>query len=101
MPGKSNSLATSATLGFVFDKGRLPDDSPFNAGYTPLLNRLARYRSILARKIPRMPDWKALYPFESKFLEIPKSETSSDKVRMHYVEQGATNSPDMPTGGSA
>ncbi|QDV27244.1 alpha/beta fold hydrolase [Aureliella helgolandensis] len=37
-----------------------------------------------------MPDWKALYPFESKFLEIPISETSADKVRMHYVEMGPT-----------
>lgn len=35
-----------------------------------------------------MPDWKALYPFESQFLEIPKSETSAEKVRLHYVEQG-------------
>ncbi|MCA9134040.1 MAG: alpha/beta fold hydrolase, partial [Planctomycetales bacterium] len=35
-----------------------------------------------------MPDWKTLYPFESKFLEIPKSETSAEKVRLHYVEQG-------------
>lgn len=35
-----------------------------------------------------MPDWKALYPFESNFLEIPKSETSADKVRMHYIERG-------------
>jgi len=35
-----------------------------------------------------MPDWKELYPFESKFLEIPKSETSAERVRLHYVEQG-------------
>jgi pimeloyl-ACP methyl ester carboxylesterase len=35
-----------------------------------------------------MPDWKALYPFDSKFLEIPMSETSAEKVRMHYIEQG-------------
>ncbi|MCA9126725.1 MAG: alpha/beta fold hydrolase [Planctomycetales bacterium] len=35
-----------------------------------------------------MPDWKALYPFESKFLEIPKSEASADLVRLHYVETG-------------
>ncbi len=35
-----------------------------------------------------MPDWKALYPFESQYLEIPKSEASAEKVRMHYVEQG-------------
>lgn len=43
-----------------------------------------------ARELPRMPDWKALYPFESKFIEIPKSETSAEKVRMHYVEKGET-----------
>jgi len=35
-----------------------------------------------------MADWKALYPFESNYLEIPKSETSADLVRMHYVETG-------------
>ncbi len=35
-----------------------------------------------------MSDWKKLYPFESQFLEIPKSETSAEKLRMHYVEQG-------------
>jgi pimeloyl-ACP methyl ester carboxylesterase len=35
-----------------------------------------------------MPDWKALYPFDSKFLEIPMSETSAEKVRMHYIERG-------------
>ncbi len=35
-----------------------------------------------------MQDWKRFYPFESKFLEIPKSETSTDRVRMHYVETG-------------
>ncbi len=36
-----------------------------------------------------MLDWKALYPFESHFLEIPKSETSAEKVRLHWVEQGS------------
>lgn len=36
-----------------------------------------------------MADWQALYPFESQFLEIPKSETSTELVRMHYVEQGS------------
>lgn len=35
-----------------------------------------------------MADWKALYPFESHFLEIPKAETSADLVRMHYVDEG-------------
>lgn len=35
-----------------------------------------------------MVDWKALYPFKSEFLEIPLSETSADKARMHYVQQG-------------
>lgn len=35
-----------------------------------------------------MADWKLLYPFESQFLEIPRSESSADKVRMHYVDQG-------------
>ncbi|MEZ6133657.1 MAG: alpha/beta fold hydrolase [Pirellulaceae bacterium] len=39
-----------------------------------------------------MADWKALYPFESQFLEIPRSETSADKLRMHYVSKG--ESPD-------
>ena len=39
-----------------------------------------------------MADWKALYPFKSEFLEIPLSETSADKVRMHYVQLG--DSPD-------
>lgn len=36
-----------------------------------------------------MSEWKALYPFESHFLEIPKSETSAEKVRLHWVEQGS------------
>ncbi len=36
-----------------------------------------------------MLDWKALYPFESQFLEIPKSEASAEKVRMHFVERGS------------
>lgn len=36
-----------------------------------------------------MADWKALYPFESNFLEIPKSETSADVVKFHYVETGS------------
>ena len=35
-----------------------------------------------------MTDWKELYPFDSCFLEIPKSETSADLVRMHYVDTG-------------
>lgn len=35
-----------------------------------------------------MTDWKALYPFQSKFLEIPQSETSTDRLRLHYVETG-------------
>lgn len=35
-----------------------------------------------------MTAWKELYPFESSFLEIPKSETSADLVRMHYVDTG-------------
>lgn len=43
-----------------------------------------------------MSDWKALYPFESKFLEIPKSETSAEKVRMHYVEQGIGTTANEP-----
>ncbi|HBE70229.1 MAG TPA: alpha/beta hydrolase [Planctomycetaceae bacterium] len=42
-----------------------------------------------------MPDWKALYPFPSKFLEIPRSETNNDTVKMHYVDTG------QPTDGSA
>ena len=35
-----------------------------------------------------MAEWEALYPFESNFLEIPKSETSTDLVRLHYVQTG-------------
>ncbi len=35
-----------------------------------------------------MVEWKSLYPFESQFLEIPFSETSADKLRLHYVERG-------------
>ncbi len=35
-----------------------------------------------------MADWKALYPFRPEYLEVPFSETSADKVRMHYVQQG-------------
>ena len=35
-----------------------------------------------------MGDWKVLYPFESQYVELPKSETSVDSVRMHYVAQG-------------
>lgn len=35
-----------------------------------------------------MASWEELYPFESKFLEIPKSETSTESVRLHYVERG-------------
>lgn len=40
-----------------------------------------------------MLDWKALYPFSSKFLEIPRSETSNDTLRMHYVDTGQSSSP--------
>jgi haloalkane dehalogenase len=36
----------------------------------------------------RMASWKELYPFESQYLEIPKSETSTETVRMHYVQTG-------------
>lgn len=36
-----------------------------------------------------MHDWKVLYPFESQFLEIPRSEMAADWVRMHFVERGA------------
>lgn len=35
-----------------------------------------------------MAAWEELYPFESNYLEIPKSETSAEIVRMHYVQQG-------------
>ncbi len=35
-----------------------------------------------------MPDWKALYPFESQYLEIPRSETTADWVKLHFVQQG-------------
>lgn len=35
-----------------------------------------------------MPDWKALYPFESQFLEIPRSETTADWVKLHFVQKG-------------
>lgn len=35
-----------------------------------------------------MADWESLYPFDSKYFEVPKSETSADLVRMHYVEAG-------------
>ena len=35
-----------------------------------------------------MADWESLYPFESKYFEVPKSETSADLVRMHYVQSG-------------
>jgi pimeloyl-ACP methyl ester carboxylesterase len=35
-----------------------------------------------------MKHWKDLYPFESKYLEIPRSETTADWVRMHFVEKG-------------
>ena len=42
-----------------------------------------------------MADWKSLYPFESQYLEIPKSETSADRIRMHYVEQGGAG-PSVP-----
>ncbi len=38
-----------------------------------------------------MLDWKALYPFPSKFLEIPRSETSNDTLRMHYVDTGRSD----------
>jgi pimeloyl-ACP methyl ester carboxylesterase len=34
-------------------------------------------------------DWHSLYPFQSRFLEIPRSETTDEVVKMHYVEQGA------------
>ncbi len=36
-----------------------------------------------------MVDWKSLYPFKSEYLEIPLSETSADRARMHYVQEGA------------
>ena len=34
-------------------------------------------------------DWRQLYPFESHFLEIPRSETTAELVKMHFVEQGS------------
>lgn len=43
-----------------------------------------------------MPNWEELYPFESHFLEIPKSEASADLVRMHYVDQGPDSDADSP-----
>ncbi len=33
-------------------------------------------------------DWQSLYPFQSQFLEIPRSETTADWVKMHFVVQG-------------
>lgn len=39
-----------------------------------------------------MPNWKALYPFESRYLEIPKAETSAERVRLHFVERGSPDS---------
>jgi cis-3-alkyl-4-acyloxetan-2-one decarboxylase len=36
-------------------------------------------------------DWQELYPFESQYIEIPRSETSADTVRMHFVERGQGN----------
>lgn len=38
-----------------------------------------------------MANWEELYPFESNFLEIPKSEASADLVRMHYIQEGPTD----------
>jgi cis-3-alkyl-4-acyloxetan-2-one decarboxylase len=35
-----------------------------------------------------MVDWRPLYPFQSEFLEVPLSETSADRVRLHYVQTG-------------
>lgn len=36
-----------------------------------------------------MADWRELYPFQSQFLEIPRSETTADWVRLHFVQQGS------------
>ncbi len=41
-----------------------------------------------------MGDWKALYPFESQFIDVPKSETSAEVVRMHYVQSGPSGDSD-------
>jgi cis-3-alkyl-4-acyloxetan-2-one decarboxylase len=35
-----------------------------------------------------MHDWKELYPFESQYLEIPRSETTADWVKLHFVQRG-------------
>ncbi|MBX3421014.1 MAG: alpha/beta fold hydrolase [Pirellulaceae bacterium] len=33
-------------------------------------------------------DWRKRYPFASQYFEIPRSETTTDWVRMHFVQQG-------------
>ncbi len=33
-------------------------------------------------------NWQTLYPFQSRFLEIPQSETTAEQIKMHYVDQG-------------
>lgn len=35
-----------------------------------------------------MGSWQDLYPFEARYIAVPKSETSVDTVGMHYVECG-------------
>ena len=37
----------------------------------------------------QLEDWRKLYPFESNFLSLPKSEASTDTVDMHYVDVGS------------
>lgn len=34
-------------------------------------------------------NWRALYPFQSRYLEIPQAETTAEQIKMHYVEEGS------------
>lgn len=45
------------------------------------------FRNLFLKVAPL--SWKDLYPFESQYLEIPRSETTADWVRMHFVEKGS------------
>ena len=40
-----------------------------------------------------MADWKTLYPFQSNYIEIAVSEASTEKVRLHFIDEENAASP--------
>ncbi|MBL8889897.1 MAG: alpha/beta fold hydrolase [Planctomycetaceae bacterium] len=42
---------------------------------------------------PGEPGWRQLYPFDSSYLDL----SGSDRVRLHYLDEWATEGPDPPS----